>query len=365
MKLLFLSHGFDAPGFRLIEELLRRGIQVEVMCAEQSGCGYCERLLERGVPIERLVFRSKLDWTALRQLRQKLRTGGFDLVQTMTSRTLAGALLARLGLRSPPRVVACRGIMDRISRFDPANWLTYLNPALDGVACVSESTRLALLASGLPDEKLQTTYLGWDMPQDDSPDRTALRQAGVPDQAFAVGFVGAIRPVKGVDVLLAAMQRLKDRPNLHLVLVGRMDDPAVAHAVEHPSLRQRVHVLGVRGDVNQLLRGMDLLVMPSRHEGFGKAVVEAMRYGLCSVVSNVGGLPEIIRHEHEGLVVPPNDASALASAIAQLQDCPELRRQYGVAAQKRVREVFNVERMTERHCELYDRILNHSQRAAA
>lgn len=363
MKLLFLNHTLDASGFRLIEEFLRRGIQVEVMCAMQ--CAYSGRLLEMGVPVERLVFRSKLDWHALRQLRQKLRTGGYDLVQAMTSRNVAGTLLARIGLRLPTRLIGFRGIMNGISRFDPVGRLTYLNPALDGVACVSESTRQALLDSGLPEEKLQTTYLGWDLPQDDSLDRTVLRQAGVPDHAFAIGCVGNIRPVKGVDLLLAAMRRLQDRPNLHLVLIGKMLDPAVASAAEHPELRQRVHCLGFRQDVEQLLRGLDLLVMPSRREGFGRAVVEAMRFGICSVVTNVGGLPEIVRHEREGLVVPPNDASALASAIAHLQDRPELRRQYGAAAQRRVSEVFSVERMADRYCELYDRILNRAQRVAA
>lgn len=363
MKLLYLNHIVDAPGFRLIEEFRRRGIQVEVMCAMQ--CANSGRLLERGIPVERLAFRYKLDWRAIGKLRQKLRVGKFDLVQAMTSRNVAGALLARVGLGLPTRIIGFRGIMNRISRFDPVARLTYLNPALDGIGCVSESARQGLLDSGLSADKLQTTYLGWDLPQDDSRDRTALRQAGVPDHAFAVGCVASIRPVKGVDLLLAAMRRMQDCPNLHLVLIGQMLDPAVASAVEHPEVRQRVHCLGYRQDVDQLLRGLDLLVMPSRREGFGRAVVEAMRFGLCSVVANVGGLPEIVRHECEGLVVPPNDVSALATAIAQLHDHPELRRQYGAAAKRRVREVFSVEQMTSRFCEFYERVLNRPRRAAA
>lgn len=362
MKLLFVNRNLDGSEIRLIEELLLRGFRVEVMCSEH--CETLDRLQALSVPVEFCNFRRKLDWPAIRQVRDKVMSGCFDLIQASTSRALSGVLLATTGLVSAPKVVGFRGIMDRVSRWDPVSWMTYLHPRLSGIACISESARDALRASGVPDSKLQTTFLGFDLPSPDGVDRSGIRALGIPDEAMVIGFAGNIRPVKGVDLLLKALRNLAQRPDWHLVLMGRMLDSSVAKELTSPEFSGRVHALGFRKDVDCLLRGIDILVMPSRQEGFGRSIAEAMRRGVCSIVTNVGGLPELIRHEQDGLVIPPDDVPALTEAINRLLNDPSLRTRLGHSARLRVQDHFSVEQMTDRYCVLYERVLNQFSRAA-
>ena len=101
-------------------------------------------------------------------------------------------------------------------------------------------------------------------------------------------------------------------------------------------LRDTVHLLGHRDDIEACLAGMDLFVLPSLNEGMGRALIEAMAAGLPVIASRVGGIPSVIDHERTGLLVPPGDAGALADALRRLLDRPEWATQLGMAASRSV-----------------------------
>jgi glycosyltransferase involved in cell wall biosynthesis len=161
---------------------------------------------------------------------------------------------------------------------------------------------------------------------------------GCPPDALIVGSVGWLTDIKGHKYLIEAISKLKQNfPALHLVIVGSGDrQEALLKLAELLGLRDTVHLLGHRDDVEACLAGMDLFVLPSLNEGMGRALVEAMAAGLPVIASRVGGIPAVISHEQTGLLVPPGNADALADAIRRLLDRPDWARQLGLAAGRSV-----------------------------
>jgi glycosyltransferase involved in cell wall biosynthesis len=175
--------------------------------------------------------------------------------------------------------------------------------------------------------------------------RSCILPVGVDHQRFfprprvshpGVVLLGAAHLVrgKGFQHLLEALTRVR-QPQVKLRLAG--DGPesgALAKRAGELGLGDRVELLGLRNDLPELAAAADLFVQPTVYEAFGLAVAEAMACGLPVIASRVGGLPELVRHQETGLLVPPGDPWALAEAIDQLASQPEVRRRMGEAARR-------------------------------
>jgi glycosyltransferase involved in cell wall biosynthesis len=161
---------------------------------------------------------------------------------------------------------------------------------------------------------------------------------GCPSNALVVGSVGWLTDIKGHAYLIEAIAKLKqDFPALHLVVIGSGDrHDSLLQQADLAGIRDAVHLLGHRDDIEVCLAGMDLFVLPSLNEGMGRALIEAMSAGLPVIASHVGGIPAVVNHERTGLLVPPGDADALADALRRLLDRPEWATQLGQAASRSV-----------------------------
>jgi glycosyltransferase involved in cell wall biosynthesis len=169
---------------------------------------------------------------------------------------------------------------------------------------------------------------------DDEPRRSEIDsvKARLPEGDFIV-FVGDLRPMKGLDVLLKAYAGLT--VSIPLVLIGKSwpDTPTVFPA------GVIVHERWPNAAVIEAFRRSAIAVVPSVWaEPFGIVVIEAMAGGSPVVGSDVGGIPEIIEHEVSGLLVPPGDAQALREALTELIADPDRRRAMGDAARRRSRD---------------------------
>ena len=159
-----------------------------------------------------------------------------------------------------------------------------------------------------------------------------------------------MRPVKGVDILLHAVSSLlTELPHLHLILIGGIKDPAIEKLLETFPDRSRLHLTGYRNDATKLATLCDVTVMASKtREGFPKSVIEAMAQGVPAIVTDVGGMPELVGHGSAGMVVPPSDVPALANAIRTLYNDRNRARELGQLGQRRIVEVFNVASTVEK-----------------
>jgi len=203
----------------------------------------------------------------------------------------------------------------------------------------------------LPDRyapgKIHTIYNGVPLP--DLPD---LPDGPATDRPFTLLMVGAVNENKNQRL---ALQLLTQLPDVHLVVVGDGPElPALEQwAVEH-GVASRVRWTGFLEDPSPFYLQADALLMLSAFEAFPYAVLEAMAHGLPVVGTRVGGVPEAITHEQDGLLLPARDLESVSAAVRRLQADPAWRAQLGQRARQTVRERFTVETMTDRLLSVID-----------
>jgi glycosyltransferase involved in cell wall biosynthesis len=194
------------------------------------------------------------------------------------------------------------------------------------------------------------------------------KELGISPDSLVVGFVGWLIPIKGVTYLIKAMAEVVQRhPNSLLVLVGKGDEKGeeeikLKEQVENLGLADNVRFLGWRPDVDEIMGCFDIFVLPSLNEGMGRVLVEAMSAGLPIVASRVGGIPDLVKHGENGLLVPPADAGALERAISDLLSDKARRKHMGETG-KRMCRPYSVEAMVEKIDNLYSRLLGEHSHA--
>lgn len=165
--------------------------------------------------------------------------------------------------------------------------------------------------------------------------RSAVREElGVGGDDFLAAFVGSLSEEKGPDLALEAVA--KSRRRVHLLVAG--DGPMadwMARRITDRDLAGRVHLLGPRGDVPRLLSGADAVLVTSREEGRPGVILEAALGGLPVVAFSVGGVPDLVTHRVEGLLIPPGDVQSAATALNELLGDPPLQRSLGEASRAR------------------------------
>lgn len=161
--------------------------------------------------------------------------------------------------------------------------------------------------------------------------------------------VARLVPQKGIDVLVRAAAQL----DATVLVAGDGPERAALEA----EAAGRVQFLGRRTDVPALLASAGVFVLPSRYEGTSLALLEAMGAGKAVVATAIGGNDELVRDGIDGLLVPPDDADALAAALGRLLDDPQLRARLGAAAAARVAAEFSAAGATERVVSVYREIL--------
>jgi len=368
MHVLFIAEQLDRPESRVIVGLAAAGLTVELLLdpADPRFGSFADS----GVRVQPLVLRGRYDRQAIRAIRERVR-GGVDVIHCLrNNRPLANARVAVVGLGSQPgksapvKLVAYRGTMGNLSRFDPASRATYLSRRVDRLVCVSEGVRQYLLGMGVPADKAVTIHKGHE-PEwycDEPP--LPRHELKIPDDAFVVGLVANMRPLKGTDLLIEAVDQLQTERRVDLVLVGEVRDDKLRRildarvgkggALATGELAVTIHELGFRSDATRIAGMLDVIAMPSRRrEGLPRSVIEAMAQGVPAVVSDVGGLPELVRDAVDGLVVPANEVSGLAAAIQRLHDDEEFRAQCAASAASRIATDFHVSRTIEKTLAMY------------
>jgi glycosyltransferase involved in cell wall biosynthesis len=181
------------------------------------------------------------------------------------------------------------------------------------------------------------------------------------DNWFNLLIVGRLDTVKGHHLAIEAIAAGSLPQDIHLHIVGTGPREKELQALAKArGVAGRVHFLGFIRNVYNNIAHCNVLLMPSLHEGLPYTLLEAMALGIPVVASRVGGLVEVIQDEDTGLLVPPQDAEALAQAIGRLHDDPTLCSQLGEQARCLQQATYSLESMTERYLEIYRELVARS-----
>jgi glycosyltransferase involved in cell wall biosynthesis len=341
----------------MIKGLHNQGINIHA--AFNSTSPHLNTLREAGVPTRTLDLKSNADFSSVMQIRRWIKNEGFDILHGLANRQVANFIWASYG--QPNKLIAYRGAIGHVSRWDPTCYIKWLNPRIDKIVCVSNAVYQDLKNNGVNKHKLITIYKGhdtdWYRNYPRAPSRARLLELlGLPEDAFIVGMAANMRHIKGADLLLRALIKLPK--HVHGVLIGNVRDPSLKKLAANAEIAPRVHFIGYTDEAQSLVAGFDLNCAPSRgREGLTKSVIEAMALKIPSVVSEAGGLPELIQDGENGCVVPIGDPDALASAINYVVLHPDQAQQWSEAGLKRLQEIFNIRKTVERTRKLYSGML--------
>lgn len=180
-------------------------------------------------------------------------------------------------------------------------------------------------------------------------------------KTYDILFVGGLTQAKGVDILLKAVKILKNKysKNLKTAIVG--DGPLrenLNSLAAQLRIDEEVKFLGIRKDIDKLMESSNIFVLPSRWEGLPMVILEAMSRRMSIIATTVGGIPEVIENEKEGILISPGDPQALAQAINELLENEELQEKLSQTAYKKVRENYSIEAYSANMLDFYGLLVN-------
>jgi glycosyltransferase involved in cell wall biosynthesis len=343
------STGWGGQEIRILDEsagLRARGHDVQLSAPEDApifAAAAKQNIPAHPVPLNR---RRPSSVAAFARLVHKLRP---DVVVTHSS---ADSWIAALATRLPgsrAAIVRTRHLSTPVSGGVLNRWLYGHVPAY--VVTTGQVIRTHLIEQlGLSPERVVSVPTGADISRFQPGGRAAARaQLGLPSDAPIVGIVATLRSWKGHRFLISALEDPR-LAGVHLAVVGTgPQDSRLRRQAAESSAADRIIFAGQQRDVAPWMQALDVFALPSTgNEGVPQALMQAMAVGLPVVSTPVGAIPELVEDGRTGLVVPPENVDALASALARVLGDPALAARLSSAGRERITAGFTSDAMLDR-----------------
>ncbi|MGF1547056.1 MAG: glycosyltransferase [Thiotrichales bacterium] len=358
MKILEAIYSFRIGGSErlaatLAERFVTEGHQVNVIATHTDEGPISVQLEALGIPCRGFNFETRNRFSKYAfnyALYRYLKRERFDIVH-------AHHLFVFQRIYWPARLAGVRRIvLTEHSDHEYRDVPGYLDTArriarkADCVTVIHERLRRMFIDEiGVPGNRVHTIYNGVDT-RKFTPGKTGVNlraELGMPQQQVLFGWLGRMQPVKDLPTLLEAYARLcGDTQNDHsLIMIGDGPERAAVEArCAALGIQPRVHLLGARSDISELLRNLDVVVSSSRLEGVPLVLLEAMSTGKPCIATAVGGIPEVL-DSTVGALVPPGNVAALAQAMHGAWVSPSWRDDCGTASRAHVIKHFSLDTM--------------------
>ncbi len=358
--------GAEVQLFSLIEDLTRSPEwQIFVVLFNEGRLA--EELRRIGVPVTVFPERSMGSLAIMWGLAKVFRAGHFDLVHTHKNKDMCLGSLAAVGAGVPCIVRTVHGLPEPFTGIQALRMRAYdfleectIRLCVKRLIAVSSQIFQVLKDRYGPEKVVQIhngVRLGRAIEVPDALDMK--RSLGLSPSCRIIGTVGRLTAVKWQEGILECLRQLSSsKRDVYCLIVG--DGPLreeLERKAKELAIEDRVRFLGHRNDTGNLMRAMDIFVLPSLHEGVPMAILEAMALGRPIVATHVGGIPEVLTDQVHGVLVPPRDSKALAKACESLLDDPSLAEAYGREGKRRVEQEFSSRVMGARVASLYREIV--------
>lgn len=310
-----------------------------------------------------------LDIRSIFQLRNLMERHPVDILHTHGAKAaLIGRAAVKLCRQKPRVICTYHNFVEPENRLVRGGFLKAernLAPVTDRYIAVSNALADQLRQQiGMDPEQVVTVYNGLPPMQKPLSRKQSRILMHVPEEAYVIGTIARLIPEKGVSDLLHAFRKLLEsgHSNVYLVIIG---DGPQKHELQEAAghLSGRIRWMGAVKEASRLIPGFDLYIQSSRKEGFGLAVLEAMRQGVPVIASNVGGMPEVIGTAEtdgsvSGILIPSADPERLWRSVENLLRDREKALRIGMAGKRRVEERFSLQQMIDSTIGVYDQVLS-------
>lgn len=353
------SKGWGGQENRTLKEsigLKKLGVKVIIACQPDSQLAKIGA--ENGINIRTIKMEKNISLYAVFSLLRVIKEEGVDIVCTHSGKdSMLGAIAGRLSRRKP-KIVRTRHLALPIT-----SKITY-SVLPHRVVTVSEYVRKYLVEEkGIPADKVISIPTGIDTQRFNSDIVKAVprEKLGVPPDAILVGTIAIFRRKKGHHTLLEAIPEVLNRfPKTIFLFAG--DGPQrknIETRILELGISDNIRLIGLRKDVPEVLKAIDLFVLSTLQEALGTSFIEAMAIGKPVVGTRVGGVSEAVKDGVSGILVEPENPDALAKAIISLLGDRERMKEMGIAGRKIVAENYSVEGMLRKLYDFYMSLVRH------
>lgn len=362
IKIAHILHSMRVAGAEKVVYDIATGLNGSfkfcVFCLDSVG-QLGEELRQKGVRVKAFDRKPGVDFSLIKKLAREIRENKIDIVHAhqytpyfygATAAILAGKtriIFTEHGRHYPDKRRWKRVIFNK-----------FLNLFTDSITGVSDFSRNSLVDyEAFPKDKIKVIYNGihtelFDIEIDKEAKRKEL---GLNSKDKVIGIIARLEPVKDHKMLLNAFAEvIRKIPEAKLLIIGdgqlRKDLEDLADKL---NISGAVKFLGVRRDISELLKILDIFVLSSLSEAASVTIIEAMVAELPIVATNVGGNPEIIVNGKTGLLVPRGDAHVIAEALIEILRNPDKAKTMGSAGKQMANELFTLDKMLKSYSELY------------
>lgn len=359
MSELFIAHidtqntwrGGERQALELINGLNALGQKNVLFC--KPGSEISKRALEAGVEVVHIPLRGEWDILSALQIRSYCKRENVNVIHTHTSHAHMIGLMAVKGL-SWCKLVVSRRVDFHVNNFFSRK-IKY-GSSVDKIIAVSDAVRRILIEDGIDPSRVITVRSGFitgEFCHDDN-EYNLRDELGISSETVVIISVAALAPHKSHnDLIKAAHLVVAEHPDVKFLIAG---DGELKDAIEKNiislNLQNSVILLGFIKDIAQVYRTGTIFAMTSREEGLGTSILDAMYFGLPIVATSAGGIPEIVRDEVNGLIVPVGDYMHMAEKLNYLIEHPVLRAKMG-ARSREILEDNRIEKTIARTLGIY------------
>jgi len=337
----------------LIKGLVERGYKVTLVCKPEAKIIEHAKLVD--VDVLPIRIAGDFDPFSIAELVGIYRKRKIDIAFANVGKDIRLAGIAAKILTSVT-VIALHQV-DRKLKNNLRYRFTY-NSLAKMIVVNSFATKNTMLKSApwLSNKKIKVIHHGIDCEKYNKLNTKDLRsQLQLTPDDLIIGFVGRLSVQKGVKYMLDAFRVVAGNfKNAHLVIAGIGELQSMTQDFSKIfNLENRIHMLGFKKDIPDLMRTFDIFLLPSLWEGFGIVLVEAMAAGKPIVATDTSSIPEIVDNHNNGFLVPAENSDVIAEALTKLISDAELRKRFGIEGKKIVQEKFTKEKMINEYEKIF------------
>jgi glycosyltransferase involved in cell wall biosynthesis len=318
-----------------------------------------ERLRERGVPTIRVQWNRWYDMKLPRALADAVRSEGVGLIHShLPDQNFYSCIASRI--TGCPAIVTYHGPVELQDARSLRGWakLQTVKRIAAQTVTVCDCVRSLMLQAGFPAGKLQRIYNGIDPRRFEGVRGDFRHELRLASQTPLIGMVANVRAPKGHEYFIRAARIVIDRfPKAQFVVAGDLHPtlaPPLFELAASLKVMDNLRFLGLRSDIPNILRDLDVYVLPSTSEGFPLALLEAMACGVPVVATRCGGAEEMVEEGKTGFKVQIRDAEAIAARVIDLLENRSGGIAMGIAGRQKVQQDFSIRTMVERYEQLYE-----------